>query len=225
MGKRVLLVEGKDDVHVVSNLLMVREIPNVFKVECPESDQGAEENGGIEKLLDAIPRRLLESDLERLGVVVDANDKGPKVRWDQIRSRLVSKGYRDVPEDLPEGGIVELSLRPQTPRSIRLALWVMPDNHSTGMLEDFVVSLIPDHDEMRSPVDSFLASIPRDNRRFPPQHRPKAWIHSWLAVSERPGQPMGQAIKAGRNLDANSPEVEPFLDWLTAVLITDGEQP
>jgi hypothetical protein len=178
MGKRVLLVEGKDDLHVVLNLLKVRQIPKAFAVEYPGSERDVVENGGVERLLDEIPQRLLESDLERLAIVVDANDKGPKTRWDQIRSRLVSKGYRDVPEDLPEGGIVELSLRPQTPRSIRLALWVMPDNHSTGMLEDFVVSLIPDHDEMRSPVDSFLASIPRDNRRFPPQHRPKAWIHS-----------------------------------------------
>ncbi len=224
MGKRVLLVEGKTDLHVMWNLFEVREIPEVFKVECPESDRDAGEDGGIEKLLDAIPRRLLESDLDRLAVVVDANDKGPKTRWGQIRDRLRNRGYDGIPEGFPEDGVFELSLRPQTQRSVRFAVWVMPDNDSEGMLEDFVANLIPKDDEMHPLVDEFLDSIPEDKRRFKARHRPKARIHSWLAVQEGPGKPMGQAIKA-KYLDTSREVVEPFLEWINNALITDGQEP
>jgi len=225
MAERVLLVEGKDDRHVMWNLFEVRHVPRVFEVECPESDRGMDENGGVEKLLETIPRRLLESDIERLAVVVDANDKGPEFRWRQIRDRLLNRGYEGVPDELPQGGAVELSLRPRSPRSVRLAVWVMPDNQSNGVLEDFVVKLIREDDGTLPYIDRFLDSIPVALQRFKSVHRSKARIHSWLAISERPGRPMGQAIKADRQLDANSPAVEPFLKWINDALITDGEQP
>ncbi len=226
MGKRILLVEGKNDRHVMWNLCEVRSVPETFKVECPDSDLDADENGGIEKLLDAIPRRLLQSDLERLAVVVDADDRDPQARWEAIRGRLEGRGYKDVPTKLGDDGTVfDLSLRPQTPRSVRFGVWIMPDNRSTGMLEDFVAQLIREDDAMLPFVDRFIESIPDDQRRFKQPHLPKARIHSWLAVSETPGRPMGQAIKADRQLDANNPSVQPFLDWLDQALITDGEQP
>jgi len=224
MGKRVLLVEGKDDLHVMCNLFKVRKVPKAFEVECPRSDQDADENGGIEKLLDAVPRRLLESDLERLAVVMDADDKGPKKRWTQVRDRLRNKGYDGVPEDFPKAEVLDLSLRPQTQRSVRFAVWVMPDNDSEGMLEDFVAKLIPEDDEMHPLVGGFLDSIPEDKRRFKARHRPKARIHSWLAVQKEPGKPMGQAIKA-KYLDTNREAVQRFLKWITDVLITDGQEP
>ncbi|HUT10012.1 MAG TPA: DUF3226 domain-containing protein [Thermoguttaceae bacterium] len=229
MDKRVLLVEGRDDQHVMWNLLGVREVPEKFKVERPKADRDSqhdhenEADGGDRVLLDSIPWWLLQTGLERLAVVVDANDKGPEARWESLRARLLYQGYRDIPARHSEDGTVfELSLRPRTPRSVRFGVWIMPDNRSTGMLEDFVMQLIREDDEMLPFVDRFLDLIPDGQRRFKKQHRPKARIHSWLAVSEKPGRPMGQAIKADRQLDANDPAVQPFLDWLMEVLIADG---
>lgn len=232
MSERILLVEGRDDQHVIWNLLAVREVPEKFKVERPTLDRDSgkdredEANGGDTVLLDSIPWWLLRTGLECLAIVVDANDKGPEARWQSIRMRLLNQGYNEIPEKHSDNGtIFELSLRPRTPRSVRFGVWIMPDNRSEGMLEDFVARLIREDDDMLPSVDRFLRSIPANQRRFKKQHEPKARIHLWLAVSERPGRPMGQAIKADRQLDANSAEVQPFLDWLTAVLITDGEQP
>jgi len=231
MGERVLLVEGRDDQHVMWNLLEVRDLPETFRVERPELKRDFEENhhetnGGDTILLDSIPWWLLQTDLECLAIVVDANDKGPEARWQSIRMRLLNQGYHEIPEKHSDNGTVfELSLRPRTPRSVRLGVWVMPDNRSKGMLEDFVTQLIREDDAILPLVDRFLKSIPNDQRRFKKQHQPKARVHSWLAVSERPGRPMGQAIKADEQLDANSPAVQPFLDWLTEVLITDGQEP
>lgn len=220
MGKRILLVEGRGDQHVMWNLFEVRAIPDQFAVACPRSEEDTDEGGGVERLLDSIPWQVAAADLERLAVVVDANDKGPDSRWQSIRDRLFNRGYEGLPaEHSPDGTVVELSLRPDTPRTIRFAVWIMPDNRSTGMLEDFVAGLIHEDDAMLPFVDGFLESIPPDERRFQDAHRPKARIHCWLAVSARPGRPMGQAIKADRYLDANHPSVEPFLNWISRALV------
>jgi hypothetical protein len=95
----------------------------------------------------------------------------------------------------------------------------MPDNQSPGMLEDFVAGMIHDGDEMLRRVDGFLDSIPPDERRFSDARQPKARVHCWLAVSERPGRPMGQAIKADSCLDATHPSVGPFLEWIDRALV------
>lgn len=226
MGKRILLVEGKDDQHVMWNLLDVRGIPDSFEVVCPGVGRGTSDGGGVEQLLGSLVYRLASSELERLAVVLDANDKGPVARWNALRDRLIGGGYSDIPATLGEHGIVfELSLQPKTPRSVRFAAWVMPDNRRSGMLEDFVADLIREDDVMLPFVDRFLDSIPENKRRFSQAHHAKARIHSWLAVGQRPGRPIGQAIKADGQLDVNSETVQPFVDWLNRALITDGEQP
>ena len=220
MGERVLLVEGEDDQHVMWNLFEVRDLPEVLEVKCPETDSNTGENGGLDQLLNSIPYQLASTELDCLAVVVDANDKGPEARWQAVRSRLLNAGYKGIPEKHDSSGTVfELSLLPRSPRSVRFAVWVMPDNNSTGMLEDFVAGLIREDDNMLPLVDRFIDSIPIPQRRFRPQHRPKARIHTWLAVGERPGRPMGQAIKADVQLDVNHPTVQPFLDWVQAALV------
>ena len=232
MGKRILLVEGTDDQHVMWNLFDVRKVPERFKVLMPNEDyesahkddyapeQKAAEGGGVEALLMAVPTRLKEADLECLAVVLDADDKGPAARWGAIRKRLVRAGYQSIPEAYcGQGAVFEVSLRPQTPRSVRFGAWVMPDNHSPGMLEDFVAQMIRQQDSMLPRVDQFLTSIPRDERRFSEAHWSKARLRTWLAVSELPGRPMGQAIKADEYIDARHPSVQPFLDWIQKALV------
>lgn len=236
MGVRILLVEGDDDQHVVWNLRDTRELPSDFYVARPGDVVDAsrpgmvrrpqvackdEASGGDARLLESIPARLDTSDLERLAIVIDADDKGPQRRWDSIRDRLVSEGYDAdlLPRDAKPAGVI-LDLPPRRGRKpIRFGLWIMPDNQSNGMLEDFVANMIHDDDEMLPRVNDFLGAIPRENRRFSPAHQSKARLHTWLAVSERPGRPMGQAIKAESHLDANHTSVEPFLSWIRKALV------
>ena len=168
-------------------------------------------------MLDSIPARLDTSDLERLAVVIDANDKGPQARWDAIRQRLENEGYSGLPKSLDQAGTIIDFPSVRGRRPIRFGAWVMPDNQSKGMLENFVAKLIREDDEMLPLVGHFLDSIPQP--RFIREHRPKARIHTWLAVSERPGRPMGQAIKADAHLDANHPAVQPFVDWVQTALV------
>ncbi len=221
MGQRILLVEGKDDFHVAQNLFKIRDVPEVFQVKTPAGNEEKTAEG-IEALLESIPAWLLRTGLERLAVVLDANDKGPAARWQSIRARLINRGYRgsDIPEQhQPAGTVFDLSVLAGVPRSVRFAAWIMPDNRSVGMVEDFVAGLIRADDAMLSRVNQFLGAIPVSERRFSPSHLPKARIHTWLTVSECPGRPMGHAIQWDRSLDARHPSVQPFLDWVHKALI------
>ncbi len=206
MGERILLVEGDDDRHVMWNLFEVRSVAECFSVKCPRKDNIDAENGGIENLLKTIPYWLASSDLERLAIVVDANGAGPNARWEVIRHRLEKTGHDGLPAKRPQDGVFDLSLQPHTPRTVRVGVWVMPDNQSTGMLEDFVATMIHEDDKMLPYVDDFLARIPSGEQRYKKVHASKSRLHTWLAVSERPGRPHG-ASDQGRK----PPECQPRL--------------
>ncbi|HUY89915.1 MAG TPA: DUF3226 domain-containing protein [Pirellulales bacterium] len=201
MGSRFLLVEGLDDKHVMWALLKAHGVPETFRVE---------ELGGVDELLTSVPLRLrIASDLERLAVILDA-DEDAQTRWHALRDRIRSIGF-DVPDHpKAEGTVVELS------SGVRFGAWIMPNNEIPGMLESFLAFLVPENDDLLPTVDSFLSGIVRP--RFEESHLPKARIHSWLAVQKEPGKPLGQSITA-RYLDAGAPVIVPFLAWLRAALV------
>lgn len=200
---RLLLVEGRDDEHVVYALRDAHGIPKTFDVA---------RKGGYTELLESIPVELKASDRERLAVILDADENLPQ-RWQLLSYRLSQAGCAAVPKQPhPEGTILTVS------PGVRFGVWLMPDNRLPGMLEDFVAFLVPESDGLLPRVDEFLDSIPDNLRRFRTAHRCKARIHSWLAIQEEPGRPLGQAITY-RYLDAQQSVVEPFVRWLRAALI------
>jgi len=77
--KRILLVEGKDDQHVVYAIAQSHDIPEVFDVQALEGDG---------TLLDALPGKIKEPNVTRLAVVLDADEVGIDRRWDQLKHRL-----------------------------------------------------------------------------------------------------------------------------------------
>ncbi len=206
MSSRVLLVEGTNDQHVMWALFQAHKVPQVFDVI---------KTGGIEQLLESVPVRLeTQSGLERLAVVIDANSD-IESRWRQLKDRLAKSGFAGVP-DVPTSTGTVLDFN----GGIRFGAWVMPDNTVPGILENFVVFLVPANDLMIPLVDSFLAGIPEDLRKYPESRIPKARIHAWLSIQEEPGKPIGQAITA-RYLDAEAQCVGSFIEWIHAVLISE----
>lgn len=200
-SKTVLMVEGKDDQHVVMHVCGSRGLGKINVIHPYE---------GIEPLTDAISTRVKESDITALGILVDA-DTNLAARWQSVRQRLISSGYEAVP-DLPEqdGTVI-----PAPDGSIlpRVGIWLMPNNSVPGILEDFLAFLVPDGDPLFAHVEQALNTIPAASRRFTDLSAPKAKIHTWLAWQEEPGRPLGQAI-AARYLDASLPSGDKFAGWL-----------
>jgi hypothetical protein len=202
-----LLVEGKNDRHVIWALCEQYQLAETFTVEVPPGKRE-----GVESLLAVLPVLLNEKKLQTLGIVVDA-DQNLAARWQSIRDRLINSGYpkTDIPNlPLAEGWVYQ----PTDPYLKRVGVWVMPDNQLPGMLEDFVALLMPKDDNLRPKAEEILREIEGEGlNRYGEIHHAKALIHTWLAWQETPGMPMGQAITA-RVLQRESPIAQVFADWL-----------
>jgi hypothetical protein len=93
-----LLVEGKNDQHVIWALCEQHKLPETFSVEVPQEDDAP----GIEALLISLPLKLKEENLRTLGIVVDA-DRDLFARWQAVRDRLNVSGYQHIPKYPPAG--------------------------------------------------------------------------------------------------------------------------
>lgn len=204
-GRNVLLVEGSSDSHVIRNLWIAHfgePVPFVIDVR-----------HGLTNLREAFAGSLIGSEVERLGVIVDADEEVEK-RWPGFYQALVVRGYKPIPK-IPGGDGVLLH-RPD--RSVPVVgVWLMPDNTSPGRLEDFIGFLVPEGDLLWEHAGSVIDSIPAELVRFKQAHRSKAHVHTWLAWQPEPGIRMGQAIT--RFLDPRAPHAVRLVEWLRRVFI------
>ena len=196
--RNFLLVEGKDDKHVFYNLLKLYNIPEQFDIE--DAD-------GIEELKDTFVASLVSSELQRLGVVVDA-DSDLQVRWYSLRNMMINAGYNSVPM-IPDvnGTIVKQQGK------ITVGIWLMPDNTLPGMIEDFIKFLVPEDDMLWPLAEDIVQKVIETDCKFRPSYKSKAHLHTWLAWQEEPGGPMGQAITK-RYLNADEAHARQLITWI-----------
>lgn len=95
-AKKVLLVEGTDDEHVLKHICGQRAVGKLDEIK-PQ--------GSVEQLLENFPVRLKESEIEALGIVLDA-DTDLAGRWDSLKNRLKQAGYTGVPDQPAAEGTV-----------------------------------------------------------------------------------------------------------------------
>jgi len=204
---RAVWVEGKDDQAVVYALCAAYELPRIFEVQ---------PRGGVETLLNGLGLALRGVPIERLGVVVDANGDAD-ARWSAVARIARAEGYSGVPDAPNAGG----TIIPGSEALPRLGVWIMPDNRSSGALEDFAAMLVPAADALWVRAGEAVDSIPEQDRLFSAVRRSKAHMHTWLAWQEQPGSPMGQAIGKG-DLDAHAPAAQRFVAWLRRLMVDDA---
>ena len=168
--------------------------------------------GSVDEILSAgvIESELKATGLQALGVVVDANGSAGD-RWNQIKVRCRGL-FPALPENLPEGGLEICELD-----EVRFGVWIMPDNRFAGMLEDFLIRLIPDtsqnlYELARECVDEAVEA----GAQFRPPHRRKAELHTWLAWQNEPGRQLHEAVNY-RILDPGRPESIPFVNWFRSL--------
>lgn len=190
----MLLVEGPDDKHVVRHLCnRSLRMPQFY----------IKDKGGIDNLLASIGPEAKASGRMAVGILPDANDN-PAARWDALRNRLADQRL-DLPgRPDPNGTVID--------GSPRIGIWLWPDNQEPGELENFVETMIPQHDGAWPLAQAYVESIPEAERRFPPDKTLKAQLHAWLATRRTPGR-MGGAIGTGE-LGVDGPLAERFADWL-----------
>ena len=194
--RRVLLVEGQDDKHVVEHVYR-----KCFESELPFD---IVDKDGYRPLIDAIGPQIKVPDREVVGIILDA-DNDLTARWTAVTDRL-----RRVCPDIefgspaPSGTIVG--------SEPRVGVWLWPDNESGGELEDFVARMIPSGDPVWPLSRRYIDGIPVEHRRFSEGKTARAEVHAWLATRGEPRR-MGTAIRAG-DLDVRGALASRFADWL-----------
>ena len=212
--KRILLVEGQDDKHVVFQLCerhpsfsVKRAGGNEYGVlQYKETlDVFISDKDGFPNLLSSISREIRVSGRQTLGIVMDANSN-LQARWNQIRECLIQGGIQSPPTAPdPAGTII-----PEQDFQPRIGIWLMPDNESPGELEDFIMKFIPDDDAVWPSSQRYIEGIPASDRKF--TKIDKAKLHAWLATRRTPGR-MGAAIGAG-DLRVDGVLCQKFIAWL-----------
>lgn len=207
----VLLVEGKDETHVIRHLLLRNDQKPNF---CMLDKQG------IENLLDDIALEVTLSDRKTVGIVVDADDN-PNDRWRSVMNRLKDVALAEkmkLPKKPKPRGVI-IDSRPAV-RIPRIGIWMMPDNQSEGQLEDFIADMIPDDDPVWPQSVAYIKGIRKKDRKFKSNKKLRAKVNAWLATREEP-RPMGLAIKA-QDLNVDGDNCRDFLAWLYRLFHMNG---
>jgi hypothetical protein len=204
-----LHVEGIDDQHSVVHLLIRNGIsyhPDKFDLSPPELPQLLQVKG-IRPLIDGIVTSVKASTLRAIGFLLDA-DSPLLDRWQSVSDRLRQAGVQNIPELPPAEGFIGES----TTYKARVGVWLMPDNVQDGKLEDFLRTLVHEHDPLIGHAASATDQAKNLGAVFSDADRIKAIIHAWLAWQDEPGKPYGLAIKA-TYFRHDSPTAAVFVNW------------
>ena len=197
--RRVLLVEGPDDLHVVLQLSRSSGLSEFCIIDTQ----------GFEKLSPRIPAEVRVEGRTAVGILVDANDSLTS-RWQAISDRLKAAGVEAPSRPDADGTIIEKDGKP------RVGVWVMPNNQRPGELEDFIADMIPPSDLVWPLSKAYIDAIPLSDRKFAEGKILRAKVHAWLATRERP-RPMGQSIGVG-DLNVDADTCKRFVAWLRQLL-------
>lgn len=199
VGKKILLVEGKTDCHVILALCNYCKIPETF---------GIYQCGGDLEVLKRLNALILQPDPpERIGVILDADYGNIESRWEQVREKLKNYSFSIPKQPVPDGTIVEGG------EDIPIVgIWLMPDNQKSGLLEDFLMPMMP-----AKAIEAATTCV--ENAKsigvasFKESHKSKAVIHTYLSWQDEPGRPLGQSITS-LVLQPDTELAETFVSWL-----------
>lgn len=199
--KKVLLVEGINDKHVINNLLKAHDLENLITIRDKE---------GISNIL-ATLKTEVDANQDFLGIVVDANSSLDS-RWQSLSDKLKDKeiGYSNVAENPVKDGLI-LDSQGFLPK---FGVWVMPNNELVGKIENFIRLLVAEEREnLWQIVEKAVSEIPSEEKLFAEKDIIKAQVHTFLAWQDEPGRPMGESITR-RYFQIDAPEALNFVEWI-----------
>ncbi|MFC1642779.1 DUF3226 domain-containing protein [Myxococcota bacterium] len=203
----VLLVEGKDELRLLPELLELAGIP------WPKGEEPVhiKEHDGVDSILAAglIEAELKATGLKALGILVDA-DGDARQRWEQVRAR-VAQSFPSFPKDLDPQGAVYAG-----PSAPRVGVWVMPDNVRQGMLETMLLELRTGDQRLAQYAHDATVHAREKGACYREVHREKAELHVWLAWQDPPGLQIHMGVKAGL-LAPNSQVTSGFVAWFRSL--------
>ena len=196
MSAKILLVEGSADRDFYRAALRVAGI-NGVDVQ-PPTGVGAAADGIMNAidLLPALIAQLNDGSLKRLALVVDADHpsdgRGFRNTYARVTEMITAAGYvtaTPYPNGRQRFFFVHRDGLPD------FYLWIMPDQHADGMLEDFVEKT--DKTQRQAALQQAAASAVGhlvDPLFNTDRHGTRARIYTWLAWQRIPGKSVASCV-------------------------------
>lgn len=233
---KLILVEGSSDAHVASKLSFTdltiikdgsedksnEQLEDNMKGEAeisPDRSRVIKVAGNNVELLKLIPSEVNRPEIEVLGIIIDANDD-IYARYNSIKHRLSVAGINLANKFPKYEGTIEnciVAFDGENERTIRIGIWIMPDNQSSGELEDFIATMIPKEDPIWPASKNYIDGIPKVHRKFKEKKTLRAIVHAWLATRSTP-RLIGTAIVAN-DLKTDGELCQKFQSWLNELLV------
>ena len=171
-----LFVEGQEEVLFLGAFLRALGINDVQIQNC----RGKDNLGPILlEIADGPDFQLVNS----IGIVRDA-DNSYTGALQSVQSALRSAGIT-----IPEQSAIP------APETLRVSVFIMPDNSSTGALEQLCLSALANDPAMPC-VEEFLTCV-NSQLTDPPKDQQKARVHAFLASRQDPELRLGEAAQRG----------------------------
>lgn len=212
LQNRILLVEGDDDKHFVKNFcckMLSNQLVCKFTDDDNENDSipifyipdRSRQEGGVDNMIETISTEIKEPGREVVGILADANGENFDSRehpWQKIKSKLEEVlDFKEVLPELPcQKGLIRRNVKPkQKPKStLHVGVWLMPDNGSSGELENFFAGLIEGNRTWKLAkeyVNQYMESTKQlenlqsgfDTEK--PYKVSKAEVYAWLATRKK----------------------------------------
>lgn len=207
-----LILEGNEG-YVLSEILKLSN--SRLPLGYPTTEQYVEEFlksvRGFTNVKQALIEQIEAPEVTNVGIIVDANNKGSKARFDSIKTTLSQNlpqvnNWNFVAES-PSGWVADVAL------NFRIGLWVMPNNNDHGYFEHFLTQLIDPADQSFIAAQEILSSAQEGGQqRFPDLRSQKALLALYLAIQKEPGMSAVTALRKGL-LGHNHPLAQRFVSW------------
>lgn len=187
MQRGELRVKGVDDARATGEVLRAHgwsdDLCIVTQKGFAEDDKVAIRSvGGADPLLRTIAPSIRAADWP-LAIVIDADEPG--FRWQQLTDRFKRVGIVLPIEPAAEGFVGDFQ---NGQVQIKVGLWMMPDNRSSGGLEDFLQALVDEADPTYSHAVRCTGQLVEAGRNlFLESRRSKAELRAYLAWQAEPG--------------------------------------
>lgn len=211
--EKILYVEGPNDKWVTISLRQQyqhKEDVNIIDLE------------NCDLALQALSTKASSpSDTKRIGLIIDA-DTNITARYQSIIKELKSTlGITITSAELANVNGFVRDITNLAGDTVRIGIWIMPDNISAGRLEDFLFNKIERTNGIFQQVEPALSAIENIAGKdasiaakiYKPIHRDKAKLHTFMAWNNPPDMSMGMAVRKGF-FPIESAEEKLFRRWM-----------
>lgn len=209
----LLLVEGATEKRVIPELMERRGV--TWEPQPKDFAVTIREYGGFENMIapNELEAAMKASGLKSLGFIFDCDGlHDTSNRLIQVQTRLRGLGI-EIPNPLPPEGFITKT----SSGEIDFGVWMMPNNTDKGMLETFLMNLVP---ESASGLYRYVVDCAEESKNhgatYKECHKHKALIHTFLAWLDEPGPQLHEAVKF-KMLDTSDPYADSFSKWFRSL--------